>query len=83
MWTAIYGKLPMDDVVQSKGIHLASMRNGCESPQRESIRHVFVSSGIAHQVWQHFEHTFPLLVTPILLQLKLNEWWLVKLRSLL
>lgn len=36
-WIAVNGRLPMDDVIQRRGIQLASQCNCCSSPMQESI----------------------------------------------
>ncbi|KAM7461730.1 hypothetical protein LguiA_029851 [Lonicera macranthoides] len=80
-WIAVNKRLPLDDVIKRRGIQLASRCNCCSCPKQESIKHVFVSSRMAQSVWSHFEEVLSIHSRGSRLQLKLNEWWLSKVRS--
>lgn len=80
-WRACRGGLPIDSCVQQKGICLASKCNCCQSPQVESVNHVFVSSDVARKVWAEMEGRMGIHKDESLLQLKLSAWWMSKVRS--
>lgn len=58
---------------------MASKCNCCEQPSKESIVHVFVSGEKARKVWIYFEDK--MVIYSSALVLKLNEWWISKIRS--
>lgn len=55
LWTALKGRIPLDDVLQARGIQLASQCSCCDRPSSESNEHVFISSGKAKAMWAYFE----------------------------
>ncbi|GAA0168908.1 reverse transcriptase [Lithospermum erythrorhizon] len=51
-WRLMRGCLPVDEVMQQKGISLASKCQCCQ--QIETVVHIFFTNHIADQVWGHF-----------------------------
>lgn len=46
--------LPVDDIIQVKGVVLASKCVCCVSSHRETVNHLLIESEIAQEVWGHF-----------------------------
>jgi ribonuclease HI len=58
-WRAWMNRMPVDDLMQSRGVALVSKCHCCIAPQIETLDHVFASSQIASQVWKYFGSIFP------------------------
>ncbi|XP_042067142.1 uncharacterized protein LOC121810441 [Salvia splendens] len=65
IWRLLFGRLPVDEKLQRRGIELASRCQCCRSPWVESLSHVFLSSQSAIYAWEYFNAWFPSSHTPI------------------
>ena len=80
IWRLLLQKVPVECVVQSRGILLAS-KCLCRvsSFSVESCQHLFVSSPLARSVWDFFDGWFPHISTHIHtctdIALRLGFWW--------
>ena len=80
IWRLLYGRLPVDEKLQHRGIELVSRCQCCRSPSLESFSHVFLSSQSAISVWEYFDAWFPPSHTPIHTRTdiahRLGHWWM-------
>ncbi|XP_027158259.1 uncharacterized protein LOC113759880 [Coffea eugenioides] len=62
VWKVLRGIVPVDLVLQNRGINLASCCSCC-SAQGESLLHLFLDGPVAAQVWTHFKRRFGMLAS--------------------
>ncbi|XP_042065470.1 uncharacterized protein LOC121808982 [Salvia splendens] len=79
IWRLLFGRLPVDEKLQRRGIELASRCQCCRSPSVESLSHVFFFlSQSAVSAWEYFDAWFPSSHTPIHtstdIELRLGHW---------
>ena len=55
-------RLPTDQHIQNKGLHICSMCTLCEKHE-ESIQHLFFECYNALRIWSWVQHTFPTLIS--------------------
>lgn len=60
MWRLVRGLLPLDNILQRRGVCLPSLCVCCGLEQ-ESLEHIFLNGPIAKEVWQHYTRLFGLL----------------------
>ncbi|XP_027169914.1 uncharacterized protein LOC113769603 [Coffea eugenioides] len=60
-WRLLRGWLPLDDLLQGRGLRLAS-KCYCCGLAPETGDHLFVSGPLARSVWRHFSRLFGLIV---------------------
>ena len=59
-WRLVRHWLPLDSVLQSKGVALCSRCSYCRQAQ-ETVSHLFLNGTVARTVWDHFLKMFGLL----------------------
>ncbi|XP_042031078.1 uncharacterized protein LOC121777785 [Salvia splendens] len=78
IWRRLFGRLPVDEKLQRRGIELASRCQCCRSPSVESLSHVIFSSQSAVSAWEYFDAWFPsshtLIHTSTDFALRLGHW---------
>jgi len=58
LWKVFHGRLPTDQHIQNKGLHICSMCTLCEKHE-ESIQHLFFECVNALRIWSWVRHIFP------------------------
>lgn len=74
MWRALNGALPVDELIQSRNISLASKCFCCANPGIETIDHLFVYSEIAIKVWKFYSHSLGFHFIPLPFDKTVNLW---------
>jgi len=58
LWKVFHGRLPTNQHIQNKGLHICSLCTLCEKHE-ESIHHLFFECPNALYIWSWVRHIFP------------------------
>ena len=81
MLRLLSNRLPMDDVLAARGIHLPSKCSCCLVSNIESLCHLFVERELAMAVWQFFGLVAGLDLNISHIRVWLFGWWLKPMSS--
>ncbi|XP_058068213.1 uncharacterized protein LOC131217319 [Magnolia sinica] len=81
VWKMLHKAIPVEEAVQAKGIQLASKCVCCADgsnlgPSSESIKHLFLESGLDVAAWNHFGVEFGINIMAVAsVEVRLMQWW--------
>ncbi|XP_060170728.1 uncharacterized protein LOC132601671 [Lycium barbarum] len=75
VWRLWQAKLPLDDTLKKWGFQFASRCSCCQTPQEETIAHVFLRSEVAQQIWKHFSGPAGIKIERLQLSQVITAWW--------
>lgn len=75
LWRLLRQRLPIGEILIRIKVVEEAQCYCCNSPQPETIEHVFLSSPVAKKVWKFFADTIGIQITGCQLKVVLHKWW--------